>query len=106
MCSLTAWISRFPLEATASQSISSAPSIRRNLRGSKELLIKLVFAAGGGGGSTWAGTGYSCGSGKYLCVLKRPQFLPCRLVNTNRIEDRRELVIVLSLVDVMRIVSV
>jgi len=83
--------------------------VRRDAGGGKKLVLKLSLGPDDGHGS--AGQNVRRANedrvldavSELLSVLVRGKLLPGRLVNTNGVEDRRELVSVLSLVDVERV---
>ena len=85
--------------------------VRGDRGGGEQLLLELVLAADDRHGSTrenvrWADEDRVLdGVSELLRLLIRGQLLPGGLVNTNGVEDGRELVTVLGLVNVMRVGS-
>ena len=85
--------------------------VRRDGGGGEKLLLKLVLAADdshGGTGKDVRGAnkdGVLDGVGELLRLFVRGQLLPCGLVDTNRVKDGRELVTVLSLVNIVGVGS-
>ena len=83
--------------------------VRGNGSGVQELLLELINTVDdvhSGTGQDVTGTnqdGVTNSVGEGLSIGDRGQFLPGGLVDTNAIEDRRELVTVLSLVNIQRV---
>jgi len=81
--------------------------IGADLSGSVKLLLELAFRADDGHGSTGKDVrgsdenGVTDGVGELLGLSVGSEFTPSRLVNTNRVENGRELLTVFSLVNVL-----